>query len=250
MIKPAPLNPKDIPTQIGEIFGTPVVVVGKTWLPLTQLVVWGIMTRVGIKNRPERPRRERVAVGGLTMAAILGSEWCHNLAHAAVAQLVGKPMDALRVAWGMPLCVYHELEDPNVTPREHIARALGGPVFNTFLLGLVSLLLRFTPQDSIAREVADAGVGMNLFLSTVSLLPIPGIDGGPILKWSLVGSGRMPEEADEIIMQVNKLTGAGLGAAAGVALKKKRWFIGAILGMLSATALGVGFGLLKEQNKN
>jgi len=250
MIKPAHLNSENPPTQIGEIFGTPIVVVGKTWLPLTQLIVWGIMTRVGIKNRPGRPLGERVAVGGLTMAAILGSEWCHNLAHAAAARLVGKPMDALRVAWGMPLCVYYELEDPNVTPREHIARALGGPVFSTFLLGLFSLLLRFAPQDSIAREVADAGVGMNLFLSTVSLLPIPGIDGGPILKWSLVDSGRMPEEADEIIMQVNRLTGAGLGAAAGVALKKKRWFIGAILGMLSATALGVGFGLLKEQNKN
>ena len=246
MIQTPPLDSDNPPTQIGEFFGTPIVVVGKTWLPVTQFIVWGIMTRVGIKKHPGRSLGERLAAGGLSMAAILGSEWCHNLAHAATAKWIGKPMDALRVAWGMPLCVYHEIEDPNVTPPEHIIRALGGPVFNILLLGLASLMRRLTRQDSIAREVADAGVGMNLFLSTVSLLPIPGIDGGPILKWSLVDSGRMPEEADEIVTQVNKITGAGLGAAAGVALKKKRWFTGAILGMLSAVALGVGFGLLKE----
>ena len=108
------------------------------------------------------------------------------------------------------------------------------------------MLRRFTPQESIAREISDAGVGMNLFLSTVSLLPIPGIDGGPILKWSLVERGRTLEEADEIVVQVNRITGVGLSAAAGVAMKKKRLFIGALLGMLSAIALGVGFGILKE----
>jgi len=87
-----------------------------------------------------------------------------------------------------------------------------------------------------------------LFLSTVSLLPIPGIDGGPILKWSLVECGRTTKDADEIVVQVNKVTGVGLGAAAGVAMKRKRWFIAIILGLLSITSLGVGFGLLKENN--
>jgi len=249
MIHTPSLDSDNPPTKIGEIFGTPVVVVGNTWLPLTQLIVWGVIVSTGIKRQPKRPLMERIAVGGLKMAVILGSEWGHNLAHVAAARLARKPMDALRVAWGMPLCVYYHLEDPDVTPREHIIRSLGGPVFNTFLLGLLSLVRRSTHQATIAREIADAGVGMNLFLSTVSLLPIPGIDGGPILKWSLVENGRTPAEADEIIVHANKVTGVGLGAAAGVTIKKKRWFIGIILGMLSAIALGVGFGLLKEKNR-
>ncbi len=246
MIHTPPLDSENPPTKIGEIFDTPIVVVGNTWLPLTQLITWGIITRLGIKKHPERPTGEHIAVGGLKMAVILGSEWCHNLAHVAAAKLIGKPMDALRVAGGMPLCVYYDIEDPNVTPRQHITRALGGPAINISLLGIICLLRRFTPQESIAREISDAGVGMNLFLSTVSLLPIPGIDGGPILKWSLVERGRTLEEADEIVVQVNRITGVGLSAAAGVAMKKKRLFIGALLGMLSAIALGVGFGILKE----
>ncbi len=39
MIKPAPIRPIDSPTVVGKIFGTPIVVVGKTWLPITEFIV-------------------------------------------------------------------------------------------------------------------------------------------------------------------------------------------------------------------
>ncbi len=247
MIQTPQLDSPNPPTEVGEIFGTPVVVVGNTWLPLTQLVAWGILTRLGIKSHPERPFGETIYISGQKMVVILGSEWCHNLAHALTAKWVGQPMDALRVAWGMPLCVYYDIDDPNVTPRQHIARAMGGPVINSLLLGIFWLLRKFLPENSIAREITHAGIDTNLFLFTVSLLPIPGIDGGPILKWGLVERGHTQEEADEIVVQVNKVAAVGLGVAAGVAIKQKRKFIGVIIGMLSAIALGVGFGLLKEK---
>jgi Zn-dependent protease len=88
---------------------------------------------------------------------------------------------------------------------------------------------------------------MNLFLCTASLLPIPGIDGGPILKWALVERGSTPAEADETVISVNRVVGGGLGVAAGIALKRQRRFLGSILAMFAALALGVGFGLIKEQ---
>lgn len=247
MIQPKALEQNVSSTKVAEIFGTPVVVVGKTWLPVTQIVIWAIMTRLVAKKSPERSFREHLTVGGLSMAAILGSEWGHNLAHAAAANWVGKPMDAIRITGGMPLCVYHDIHDENVSLREHIFRALGGPVFNTLLLGLVSVLRYFTPTESRARQITDYGLGMNAFLATASLLPIPGIDGGPILKWGLVESGHSIKDADMVVRQVDKVTGLGLGIVAGVAMKKKRWFWGVISGMLSAIALAVGFGLLKEQ---
>ena len=181
------------------------------------------------------------------MPVILGSEWGHNLAHAAAAQLVGKPMDALRITWGMPLVVYHDINDQSVTPSQHIVRALGGPVFNTLLFLLAVISRQFTRLGSVAREVVNAAVGMNLFLSTVSLLPIPGIDGGPILKWSLVERGDSLEQADEMVKEVNKVVGIGLGSGAVFAFKKKRKFIGAILAMFSLIALAVGWGLISEQ---
>ena len=247
MQKPAVVRPADEGTIVGTVFGTPVVVKGLTWLPLTPVAVWLIMAWHAGRDRPGRSWGNRLLTGALTMAAILGSEWCHNLAHAAAARLVNRPMDALRVTWGMPLVVYYDINDQTVTPRQHIARALGGPAFNALLLPVALLLRKLTRPGSIPRDVADAAAGMNLFLSTASLLPIPGIDGGPILKWALVARGSAPGEADEMVKAVDRAVGAGLGVAAGLALKKRRRFLGAILAMFSLISLAMGFGLLKEQ---
>ena len=244
--KPVAMKKDNDCTQIGEVFATPVVVKGLTWLPLTELAVWGIMAWVAGRDHPERSWLARLGVGALTMPVILGSEWCHNLAHAAAAQLTGKPMDALRISWGMPLVVYYDINDESVRPRQHIVRALGGPVFNMLLLSLAAVFRKFTRVGSLAREVADAAVGMNLFLSTVSLLPIPGIDGGPVLKWAMVDQGRSLDQADEVVREVDKVLGVGLAAGAGAAFKKKRRFVGVMLALLSIIAMAVGWGYLME----
>jgi Zn-dependent protease len=114
-------------------------------------------------------------------------------------------------------------------------------------LPFLVIIRRFTRPASVAHEVVDAATGMNLFLSTVSLLPIPGIDGGAILKWSLAARGRSVPEADEIVKKTNLVVGAGLSVAAGLAVRKRRKFIGAMLGMFAALALAVGFGFIKEE---
>ena len=161
MIKPPVVRPTDEVTAVGRIFGTPLVVKGKTWLPLIELGAWGLMARAAGKRRPERSWLARLGVGALTMPIVVGSEWCHNLAHAAAARLVGKPMDVLRITWGTPLVVYHDIADKTVTPRQHIIRALGGPVFNALVLPVALLLRRRTHPDSVARDVANAAVGAN-----------------------------------------------------------------------------------------
>jgi Zn-dependent protease len=246
MKKPAVVRPADEVTTIGRVFGTPLVVKGKTWLPLTELAVWPLMAWLAGRGRSDRAWWQRLGIGALTTVVILGSEWGHNLAHAAAALLVGKPMDALRIVWGMPLVVYHDIGDETVTPREHILRAVGGPVCNALLLPLALMSRRVTRENSAWRDVADAAVGMNTFLSTASLLPIPGIDGGPILKWSLVERGYTPEAADKTVRGVNRVMSGGLGLAAGVAIQRRRWFLGSILALFAALALAIGFGLVEE----
>lgn len=42
MNQPKALNPDTDFTQAGKLFDTPVVVVGKSWLPVTELIAWGI----------------------------------------------------------------------------------------------------------------------------------------------------------------------------------------------------------------
>lgn len=246
MIKPPVVRPTDEVTTVGRVFGTPVVVKGKTWLPLAELIVWGAMTWIAGKRRPERSWLARLGVGALTTPIVVGSEWCHNFAHAASARLVGKPMDVLRIAWGMPLVVYHDIADETVTPRQHVIRALGGPVFNALVLPVALLLRRLTHPNSAARDVADAAVGMNRFLCTVGLMPLPAIDGGAIVKWTLVSRGRTPDEADASVRKVDGVLGIGLAAAGAAALKKRHWFLGALLAQFSALALAFALGIIRE----
>lgn len=219
MIKPTVLQPEDDTTLIAKVFNTSLVVKGKSWFPANWLIVWMVMAWVAGRGHPERSWGKRLGTGALTTTAILGSEWLHNLAHAAAASLVGKPVDAIRIMWGLPLLVYYDINDQTVTPRQHILRALGGPLFNAMVLPAALLFRRFTRPGSAARDAANAAAGMNAFLATASLLPIPGIDGGPLLKWSLVARGDTPSQADEKVKRINRVTGAGLGLAAGIALK-------------------------------
>lgn len=228
-------------TTIGHVFGTPVVVKGNTWFPVTELVAWGIMTLVAGRGRPNRPWRERLGVGALTSLIILGSEWCHNFAHAAAARRVGKPADGIRISLGMPVLLYPAPEDPTVTPRQHITRSLAGPAFNGLLLLVASILRRFTHPNTLAREAADAAVGMNLFLSTASLVPNPEIDGGPTFKWALVSRGYTPEKAEHLVKESNKVVGPILAVAAGLTALRKHYFVSFVFALFSLICLDYGF---------
>lgn len=232
--------------MVGRVFDAPLVVKGYTWLPLAQIVVWGALAHVAGKRKPGRTWPERLMVAGLTMPVMLGSEWLHNLAHAGAAKLVGHPVDAIRITWGMPLLVYFELNDQQVAPKEHLIRASGGPLFNALTLPLWWLVWKWSSGDIVWRDVGEVGVGMNAFLLSAGLLPIPGLDGGPILKWSLVERGASLAEADEIVRKVNGPLAVGMGAVSAAAIKKKKWLPGIIAAMLAVVSALVFTGKLKE----
>ncbi len=247
MIKPEIISPNESVNQIGKIFDAPLVTKGWSWLPLAEIMVLGMMTQEAGRLHPERNWRVRLGVAALTMPVILGSEWVHNLAHAAAAKWVGHPVDAIRVTWGMPLLVYHDIEDPNVTPKQHIVRALGGPMINTLFFGIAALWRTCTKPKSISRDVVNAAAGMNAFLVLGSLLPIPGIDGGAALKWALVEKGQTPTQADETIRKVDAVTAVGLGSGAIIAFKERKRLLGGIFAMFAGFALVIATGLLKEK---
>ena len=247
VIKPEVVSPGERVNQVGEIFEAPLVTKSWTWFPLTEIIVWGMMTHEAGRLHPQRNWLTRLGVAALTMPVILGSEWCHNLAHAAVAKWVGHPTDAIRITWGMPLLVYYETEDAEVTPRQHIARALGGPLINLIFLGVAAVLRPMTKFGSSLRDVTDAAMGMNAFLFLGGMLPIPAMDGGAILKWALVENGPTPSQADEVIRKLDAVTAAGLGIGAAVAFKKRKRFLGGIFAMFAGIALAIATGLLREK---
>ena len=217
------------PQIVGRLFSTPVTIRGNTWFPLTQLVMWGIMTRVSKKKRPEGGFSRHITEGALTSSVILGSEWCHNLAHTFIADWIGKPMDELQIQFGMPRCRYKEINDREVSPQQHVIRSLGGPLINLLMIPMTALARFLARPDTIARETAQVALQTNVFLSAVSLLPIPGIDGGPILKWSLVERGYEIEEADQVVQRVNGPLSLALGLFSGVSFLNNKNLIGTAL---------------------
>lgn len=232
---------------IARAFGVPITVEKFYWLPVIQLIVGWLLTRWA-GRRPGRTTGQKLAVGALSTAALLGSEWAHNLAHAAAAQSVGKPMDELRVIAGMPRVIYRNTADPTVTPRQHIARALGGPRFNLSFLLFWLLLRAFTRPGTAARDIADVGAATNAFIGGVAFWPHPMIDGGPILKWSLVEAGKTPAEADRVVQKTNLGLGAGLAVAAGAAALNRRPWLAALLGLFSLSSLAAGLGRVREDS--
>jgi Zn-dependent protease len=231
---------------VGYLGETPVVVRGHTWLPLTQLATFLVMFWYKSQHPSQRPMGERLVFAGLASTAILGSEWAHNLAHWTISQKLHKPMDEFQILFGMPRCIYYDLNDPNVTPHQHILRSLAGPLLNASLIPLLVRLRKDSQPGSVAHEIWDSAVGMNVFLAIVSLLPIPGIDGGPILKWSLVDQGKTPEQADQVVQNINGPLAVLLGLGSIFAYLRRKRFWALLLGMLSSLALGVFLGWIQE----
>ena len=143
-------------------------------------------------------------------------------------------MDKIDLTSGMPRTVYH---DQAVPPRAHILRALGGPLYSA--LGLVlSLVIRsLLPRKTIAHEVAGwSSIGHGLIFAG-SLAPLPIVDGGSILKWSLVESGRSPTEADQVVEQAGIATGIAACTAGAALAARRRWLPAA--GLLAAGLISV-----------
>ena len=231
---------------IGRLGETPVTVGGLTWFPATQLLLWVIMTRLSRKHKPDKGFFWHISEGALTSSALLGAEWCHNLAHVYLANRIGKPMDELRIQMGMPRCIYIEINDREVSPRQHIIRSLGGPLINLLLIPIAALIRFTTNPGSIARETANVFLKTNTILFTVSVLPIPGIDGGPILKWSLVDKGYDIGEADQVVQNVNGPLSIMLGLFSSWSFLKNKKLRGIFSGLLALISLAVFTGLIKE----
>jgi Zn-dependent protease len=246
MIKPSFLEPEDQPTVIGKVFNSLLVVKGWTGLPLLELLSLGIFTLISRHDHPYWSRQKRLMTVVLSSTILFGSEWCHNLAHAALADWIGKPVDAIRIFFGTPLLIYYDINDQQVSPAQHMLRGLGGPVFNALMLPLCWFARQFTSEDSLAHFGADFALKVNAFLATAAFLPIPGLDGGSLLKWSVVKGGRNPVVADEAVKTVNRFTGLGLAAATGIAIKKRHVWSAVGFALFGVISLAIGFGLLKE----
>jgi hypothetical protein len=190
------------------------------------------------RKRPEHRWPTRLVVGALSTSALIQGDVGHAFAHTLITRMVGAPMDEIRLTSGMPRTIYY---DNDVPPDAHRLRALGGPIFSSIGLGTSLLLSSLAPRESTIREVADwSSVGYGLILAG-SLASLPIVDGGSILKWTLVEQGRTPEQADQVVKQPGLITGfTATGAGVGLATRR-RWL--PALGILAVGLIAIGAAL-------
>jgi Zn-dependent protease len=246
MKKPAVLTPSDPVWEITQIFKTPLVVRKDfSALPLAPLLATVYFDRHLRIHHPDLTRH-RLAWSTVCALAMLGSEWCHNLTHTFVADRIGKPIDRIRVIFGMPLLVYYDPDDPAVTPREHMLRAIGGPLFNALTLLPLFLLQRAASEHTPQHFLARLTFGTNLFLLTAGLTPHPSLDGGPLLKWSLIDRGRSRREAEAIVKRANGIVAAVFSLLSVILNLGGKRRMAAVLGLMGLSSWAIALGWLDE----
>jgi len=223
-----------------RIFGTQVKV-KFTVLPII-IVLWGGLTWFGLYRHPERGFWQDLLVGLATAILLLIVEYGHPLAHIFSARYAKAPMDEILIAGDMARTLYW---NNDVSPNVHRMRAMGGPIFN--LLGLlISLgIYEVVPDNSLARELAAWSAAGHGYLFMMSLLPLPIVDGGTILKWTLAAQGKTEPEADEIIRRVDWAMGIVCGVVGLGLIAMKMWIAGAILVGVGAVIMAIAAGKIR-----
>jgi hypothetical protein len=223
-----------------RIFETPVRI-KPTVLPLL-LLGWAGVTWLGIYWHPGRSIWQGLLIGFIAMVLLLFADFGHALAHIFSARYAKAPMDEILIAGDMPRTIYF---DNDVAPRVHRTRALGGPVFSATCLLLSALVYAITPEGSVLRELAAWSTAGHAFIFLGSLLPLPIVDGGTILKWLLVERGKTEREAEATIKRVN-LAMVLLAAITGIILVVMRmWISGAAFIVASGVIFSVATGKIK-----
>jgi hypothetical protein len=221
--------------------GVPIVVQPGFWPILIMLP--GVLTWIAGLRRPERSWLQRMGVGLLAALVALPADVGHAMAHTISARLAGAPMDEILLSAQMPRTLY---QNNDVPPRTHIMRSLGGPVFSLISFALSLLWRCLSPNRSVSRELAETAMVGHGFILLGSVIPLPMVDGGIMLKWQLVKAGRTPAQADQAVHK----TSLGLGAAllalgAVIGLIRKRRLVGGLLAAGGAAGIAAGIGWLK-----
>ena len=218
----------------------PVVVWPSFWL--LPIAVWGVLSWLAGWRRPERTWPQRVLVGALAVPLAFSTEIGHALAHTVSARCAGAPMDRIVLSSGMPRTLY---TDNAVSPTAHRLRALGGPLYNLLGCALGLVWRRRSAPDSLNRDLADLTCASHGLLLIMSLAPAPIVDGGVLLKWTLVARGASPSVADQTVHKLSQTLGIGLAAAGATLIIWRRKLIGGLLFFAGAAALAAGLDLLR-----
>lgn len=206
------------------------------------LVLWGGISWFGLHWHPERNVWQGLLIGFVSTVLLSLSDFGHPFGHIFSARYAGAPMDEIVISSEMPHTLY---QNNKVAPNVHRMRALGGPIFN-----LLGLLISFTgfqlaPVHSLVREWMGWSAVGHGYILIASMLPLPMVDGGTILKWTLVARGKTEAQADDWVRRIDWILGFGI-ALAGIGFAvAKIWISGLICIGVSVVIFGIAAGKIR-----
>jgi len=201
------------------IFGTPLRIRPVVLVNLGML--WAVAAFLEHFWHPHWTLGLILAVGFGAVILLLLADFGHAAAHIFSARRSGGPMDELYISGGMPRTRYFNNDVP---PEVHIGRSLGGPIFN--LAGtLVSLaVLLLATNGSVMADLAGWSLTGQALILAGSLLPLPVVDGGVLLKWWLVRGGRTEAEAERFVKRAGWVSGIVIAlVVVGVIAFRRGW---------------------------
>jgi hypothetical protein len=203
------------------------------------LALWGLIVWLSLAWHPGRSVWQAVLIGLASVLLMLPADFGHAVAHIFSARFAGAPMDEILISEGMPRTLYWHND---VSPNTHRLRALGGPIFNVFGLSLSLVVYAAASSASLVRELAAWSAFGHALILVLSLMPLPIVDGGTLLKWTLVARGQDPARADAVIRRIDWVVGIIAGIVGLFLVATKIWLAGLIVLAAAAAVMAVAAG--------
>lgn len=104
----------------------------------------------------------------------------HAFGHILSGKIVNSAMDELLITTTRDVNLYHG-DQSTIPGYIHIARSLGGPLFNLLMAGIFSIFSLLVSSSFWSTLIASL-ISTNLFFGLGGFLPIPSIDGEVIWR--------------------------------------------------------------------
>ncbi len=159
-----------------KFWGIPVSITPLLWLSPFVFLALGILQNWSVSDNI-------IGIFYLALVYLVGVEittLLHQFGHILGGKIVGSPMDELLLTATRGVNMYHG-DQTRVPSYVHLGRALGGPVFNLLVAGVIYLLLPLVERGFVFDLLVSLAA-TNLFFGAGSFLPLPSIDGWVIWR--------------------------------------------------------------------
>jgi hypothetical protein len=163
--------------RIGKFWGVDLFITPIVWLG--PFIFFGLYFLINLLNT--RPTlTERLVQASFFTLAVGITMVLHSFGHILGGKLVRSAMSGLLIAATRHVNVY-DGDQSQISSRVHLARSLGGPIFNLFSAGIFFVLIKWV-EPGFWMKLLSSLISVNLFFGLGSFLPIPSVDGEVIWR--------------------------------------------------------------------